>query len=126
MPQWMKLVSLAATVCMSLLASGPASGDETATGSTLVCDVGPIQKTYGGTDWLVYSCNDERSVVIASSAGSPANPFVFRFLAREDGYLLQSAGTGDKKFTTAAFNELKVMSENDIETLVTLTKAGAQ
>ena len=122
----MKLGSLAATVCLPFLASVPAHGDETATGSTLVCDVGPIRQTYGETEWLVYSCNDERSVVIASPAGSPAHPFVFRFLSREGAYLLQSVGTGDKKFTTAAFNELKVMSGKDIESLVTLTKAGAE
>ncbi len=119
-------VLLVAALLLPMLVSVPARGDESSPALKLVCDVGPIEKGYGGTDWLVYSCNDRRSVVITAAAGSPASPFVFRFLARENAYLLQSMGTGDRKFTSAAFNELKGMSAQDIEMLVTLTRASAE
>jgi hypothetical protein len=51
---------------------------------------------------------------------------VFRFLARGNGYVLQSQGTGDRRYTTAAFDELKQMSAQDIATLVELTQAWAK
>lgn len=123
MTQRKKLVWLAIALGLPILGATPAHGDETAPASKLVCNIGPIEKVFGKTNWLVYSCNDERSIVIATAPGSPASPFVFRFLARENSYVLQSLGTGNREFTTAAFNELKVMSGQDIETLVKLTKA---
>lgn len=109
-----------------MLVTVTARADEPATNQTLICDVGPVERTYGMTKWLVYSCSDGRSVVIASAPDSPANPFVFRFLARGNTYLLQSVGTGDRKFTTAAFGELKQMTGQDIAALIALTMAQAK
>ena len=48
---------------------------------------------------------------------------MFRFRAREHGYVLQSQGTGDREFTGAAFGELKVMSVEEVQALINLTKA---
>ena len=42
---------------------------------TFNCTIGPITKTYGQTQWLAYSCNDDKTVVIVSAPGSPAMPF---------------------------------------------------
>ena len=120
-PRRLKRALLVIALFLPMLVTMTARGDEPAANQTLICDVGPIEKTYGMTKWLVYSCNDGRSVVIASAPDSPANPFVFRFLARGNTYLLQSAGTGDRKFTTAAFGELKQMTGQDIAALIALT-----
>lgn len=122
----MKFGSLAAALCLALMICAPAHGDETGRESTLICSVGPIEKTYGKTKWLIYSCDDRRSVVMVSAPGSPANPFVFRFLARGNAYVLQSQGTGNREHTAAAFAELKEMSGQDIATLVKLTEAWAK
>lgn len=119
-------LSLAAAVWLVVLVSAPALGQEAVSGVPLKCEVGPIERTYGKTQWLVYSCNDARSVVIVAAPLSPARPFVFRFLAQENGYLLQSKGTGDREYTAAAFGELKVMSMEDIRALVKLTKTSAR
>ncbi len=124
--QRMKLVPLVAAFWLAMLVSVPVHADEPTPSSKMECDIGPIVKTYGGTDWLVYSCNDRRSVVIVAAKDSPARPFLFRFLAQGNAYVLQSRGTGDRKFTFAAFNELKAMSGQDIEMLVTLTRASAE
>lgn len=121
-----RFLSLAAAISLTVIVSVPARGDETVPRAPLKCAVGPIEKTYGKTQWLVYSCDDARSVVIVAAPLSPARPFVFRFLAQQNGYLLQSKGTGDKDYTTAAFGELKVMSMEDIEALVKLTKTSAR
>ncbi|UCH49965.1 MAG: hypothetical protein JSU95_09535 [Betaproteobacteria bacterium] len=115
-----------AVLLLTIFVSVPASGDEPVSGAPLKCEVGPIEKTYGKTQWLVYGCDDERSVVIVAAPLSPARPFVFRFLAQGDGYLLQSKGSGDRDYTTAAFGELKMMTLEDIEALVKLTKTSAQ
>ena len=120
-----RFLSLAAAVWLAVFVSVPVRGDEAVSGAPLKCAVGPIEKTYGKTQWLVYSCDDARSVVIVAAPLSPARPFVFRFLAQKNGYLLQSKGTGDKDYTTAAFGELKVLSMEDIEALVKLTKTSA-
>ena len=121
-----RVLSLAAAISLAVIVSGPARGDEAVSGAPLKCVVGPLEKTYGKTQWLVYSCDDARSVVIVAAPLSPARPFVFRFLAQKNGYLLQSKGTGDKAYTAAAFGELKIMSMDDIEALVKLTKTSTR
>ena len=94
----------------------------TASDEPLKCDVGPITKIYGKTQWLVYSCDDNRTVVIVSAPGNPASPFYFTFFPRENGYHLGGEGTGRKDATDAAFNELKTLSEQDIAALIEQTK----
>jgi hypothetical protein len=122
MEKRMKLASLAVVLLLATLASVTAHGEEVPPKQTLSCEFGPVPKTFGMTSWLVYTCDGGQSVLIVSAPGSPAAPFMFRFSAREDGYVLQSQGTGDKEFTTAAFGDLKVMSVQDIEELINLTK----
>jgi len=119
----MKLASLAAVLLLATLTSVTAHGEEAAPKQTLSCEFGPVPKTYGETSWLVYTCDDGQSVLIVAAPGGPAAPFMFRFRAGEDGYVLQSQGSGDKEFTTAAFGDLKVMSVQDIEELISLTEA---
>ena len=119
----MKLALLGAVLVLATLASVTAHGEEAAPKQVLRCEFGPLPKTYGETSWLVYSCDDGQSVLIVAEPGSPAAPFMFRFRTGADGYVLQSQGRGDKEFTTAAFGDLKVMSVQDIEELISLTKA---
>lgn len=45
----------------------------------LSCTIGPLNKTYGKTQWLVYGCNDGRSLVVTTAPENPAAPFVFYF-----------------------------------------------
>src|SRR5262249_32295951 len=89
----------------------------------LNCDIGPATKTYGKTQWLVYSCSDARTVVIVSAPGNPAMPFSFAFYPKRNGYQLSGEGTGRKDATDAAFEELRVLSEQDISALIEQTKA---
>lgn len=87
------------------------------------CDIGPLNKTFGMTQWLVYSCTTDRNVVIVSAPGNPAFPFVFAFFVRDEKYELHGEGTGDRKASDAAFNELKSLSERDIAALIEETKS---
>ena len=91
------------------------------------CDVGPLKKTYGKTQWLVYSCNNEKAegnamLVLVSAPSSPAMPFVFFFHVKDGGYRLYGEGTGNKEATGAALSELQQLSEPDIAALILQTR----
>jgi hypothetical protein len=83
----------------------------------LTCKIGPIERSYGGTKWLVYGCDDKKSVILVSAPGSPALPFVFIFAANRGSYSLHGEGTGRKAPTDAAMKELSKLSDAEIESL---------
>lgn len=86
--------------------------------ANLNCKIGPVEKTYGGTRWNVYGCDDKKSVVIVTAPGNPAMPFYFFFVPNAGGYQLHGEGTGDKKATDAAYKDLAALTEADIAALV--------
>lgn len=90
----------------------------------LNCDVGPLHRNYGKTDWLVYSCDDTRSVVVVSAEGNPAVPFYFIVYVKPDGTMkLYGEGNGDKSASEAAYEELKQLSQSDVAALVVHSQA---
>ena len=92
----------------------------------LACDVGPVRKTYGGTDWFVLSCRDERTVIIYSMPHNPASPYYFMGFPKPGGGVrLRGEGIGDRKASRPALQELKGLSANDINALVRETKKAA-
>lgn len=102
-----------------LLASSLAFGGDV---PTLQCDVGPLNKVYGKSQWLVYSCNDNLSLVFVAAPGSAATPYVFSWLVGARGTHLHGEGSGDRAATDAAFREIRALSYRDIEDLVAQTK----
>ncbi len=120
----MKLPTLVATVLSAtVLTSLPAISEEVVSKpQPLKCDIGPVSKTYGKTQWLVYSCDDNRSLVFVSAPGNPATPFYFRLSPHEKEYRLTGEGTGSKDATSAAFDELQALSEREIAALIDQTK----
>ena len=89
---------------------------------SLQCITGPVQKTYGGTPWLIYSCGDGQSLVIVSAPGSPAAPFYFILRPKAGQYELSSEGTGAKAMTGAALAEIRKLSPADIAGLIRETR----
>ena len=89
----------------------------------LQCDIGPITKVFGSVSWLLYSCDDGKSLVVVSAPGSPAAPFYFMFSPEGRGYHLRGEGTGSKTLTDVAYKELEVLSNQDIAGLVGQTMA---
>lgn len=112
-----------AAACILVLLASTAFSEER---PSLACDVGPVEKTFGNTPWLVYSCSDHRSIVVVSAANSPAAPFVFIFAAKGSAYQLHGEGTGKKEATAAAFEDLKRLSQSDLESLLAQTQARAK
>jgi len=117
------IVSIAA-VCTMLVTAFPASAQ--AQKPQLACERGPVTKTYGKSQWLVYSCSDERTLVFISAPGSPAFPFYFSYFPEKSGYRLAGEGTGDKAATAAANKELEALTPAAIGALIQETRLKAR
>jgi hypothetical protein len=105
------LLVLAATPALALDPKAPES-----------CAAGPVEKTYGGTTWLVASCSDGKSLVFVAKDGSKAAPFEFDLTYSGDGYDLTGHGDGDRKFTDAAYADLQKIKAADILALIQATQ----
>ena len=75
----------------------------------LDCSIGQLDKTYGGTSWIVHGCSDGKSVIVVTAAGNPAGPFYFLLFPEGEVYRMVGEGTGDKKATQAAYDELSAL-----------------
>jgi hypothetical protein len=82
------------------------------------CATGPIEKTYGGSLWLVASCSDGKSLVFVAKDGSKAAPFEFDMMYSKDGWDLTGKGKGDRKATDAAYAELSKITGEQVHALV--------
>ena len=89
---------------------------------TMKCEIGPLVSEIGGSKWFINSCSDKKTVVIYSYPESPASPFYFMFYLKDGKYHLYGEGTGDKKYTKAASEELEKYSDEEIHNLIIKTK----
>lgn len=90
----------------------------------LSCGTGPITKVFGGTNWLVRSC-DGIALHVLSDSGNPAFPFYFLIYPSETEkgrFVIEGEGTGDKQASGAALADIRRLSATDIEGLITETK----
>jgi len=86
------------------------------------CHVGPITIELGGGTWQVTSCDDGRSLVLATMKGNPSMPFVFIVKRNDQGSKIAGEGNGSKEHSATAFGELKALSEAQLDDLVQATK----
>lgn len=106
------LLSVLATVLPDARAQGPSE-------RRLVCDRGPVStKTYGGTPWQIYGCNDNRSVAIVTAQNNPAKPFYFLLAESNGAYSVSGEGTGRRDLTQKAYNEISKLTRLQIDALV--------
>ncbi|HEX3942761.1 MAG TPA: hypothetical protein VHW69_01620 [Rhizomicrobium sp.] len=88
----------------------------------LHCVTGPVEKTFGGTKWLVHSCTDGKSLVFTATSKAAA-PFEFDLTYTGDGYDLDGHGKGDRKATNAAYADLQKLRAKDILSLLKETQS---
>jgi hypothetical protein len=112
----MKVVISLLLVCLNSF-SALAAGAK----SELHCVTGPVEKTYGGTKWLVHSCTDSKSLVF-TAVTKPAAPFEFDLTYTGNGYDLDGHGKGDRKKTDAAYAALQKLRGKDILALIKETQ----
>ena len=89
------------------------------------CKAGPIDQSFGGTEWLVYACDDGRSVLTRAKDGNPAAPFYFILAATEKGHELYGEGTGDQAASDAAYADLQKLDEAAIAEIYAKAVAAA-
>lgn len=80
----------------------------------LDCSIGPVERAFGGTPWIVYACSDGRSVVVVSKGGNPAAPFVFIISPKNGRYEIYGEGNGSKTASAAALADLKALGDDGI------------
>lgn len=119
----MRVITLGRMLLLLLAVSlFPNTTRATAVAPKMKCVVGPAAKQYGKSSWLVYSCEDGKSVLIASAPSNKAVHFRFTFIADDDGYALHGEGQGDRRVSDAAYQELNTLGEADIAALVSETR----
>ena len=121
----MKITSLLIALFLAFGGALCAVAVAAAPGTTLSCTIGPVTKSYGGGQWLVYGCSDGKSVILVTPQGSLGFPFVFSFIYTGTSMTLHGEGTGNKQATDAAFKELKALSQADVAALFQQAKAHA-
>lgn len=89
----------------------------------LQCTAGPIQRSFGGTEWLTYGCADERTLIVVSAPGNPAMPFVFTLSKAEGGVRISGEGNGDRRATAPAFEDLKKVSSENLDQMLRESEA---
>lgn len=105
-------------LCVALSGAAGTVHGQVPVARPLKCEFGPISKIYGGTPWLVYGCGDNRSVAIIAAPDNPAKPYYYLFSPTDTGYWLTGEGTGSRRARTAAFAELKRLTDADVKALI--------
>jgi hypothetical protein len=102
---------------LTLLMSEPATADE----PDLTCEMGPITKTFGQTQWKVYSCNEERHLMLVPAPGNPAGEVIFMLFWENGRWQVLDMGSHTRA-ADAAHSEIQLLSEADIMGLIAETK----
>jgi hypothetical protein len=115
---WLAAGALAAG--SGVAAPAPASATEAA---KLECKTGPAKRRYGGTLWLVYACNDGRSLAFRPDQNNPNN--TAKFVLRWTGAQYELEGDpGDKpEIAERAYDEIADMTERQISSLIAAAKS---
>ena len=90
---------------------------------SMECEVGPLHRTFGGSRWILYSCVDGETLVMAADEGNPASPFYFILYPRDGGYHLYGEGAGSREASAAAMEELRALTPEGIRALIRQTQA---
>jgi hypothetical protein len=107
----------------AILPSSSASGDPVAKTTHFVCDVGPLNKHLGQSDWRIYSCGDGRTLLFQSAPRSP--PANFSIAIEKDSIERGSESTENRKLSEAAIAELAALSHEKLIALMRETEAVA-
>jgi len=82
------------------------------------CVVGPQERSFGKTKWLLYGCDGTQAAALVPAKGNPAAPFFFLVFRDGENYQIYGEGLGDKNATGAAMAELKSLPEEALAQLV--------
>jgi hypothetical protein len=116
-----QIIGLALSILVACAGEARSEG-KTDANDRLKCESGPLMKTFGGSQWLVYGCADSQSMAVISTPGSPAMPFYFFLFPKGGAYQVRGEGNGNKVATDAAYKELGALSVAEIRALIEQAK----
>lgn len=107
------LTGFAASAAPALAADAP----------KLECKIGPAKRRFGGTLWLVFACNDNRSLAFRPEQNNPNS--TAKFVLRWTGAQYELEGDPGDKADVAerAYNEIADLTERQIDALIAAAKA---
>lgn len=111
---------LAAALIAATLLSG-ASQDPAAPPLTVpvTCNAGPVEREYGGLNWLVFACSNG-GVVFGGKPETVAASSLFIWSPKGGGYeLTLETGLADSAPLAAAATELGALTIADLQALIT-------
>lgn len=82
------------------------------------CDRGPILRTYGGSEWAIYGCDDDISLIILRAKNRTASSSYFMYTGRNGRYEL-SGSTSPK----AVYDALAALTPEEWAALAAAAKA---
>jgi hypothetical protein len=91
----------------------------------LTCKTGPVTQTYGGQPWLVFSCSDEKTVIVVSAPGNPVGSQYYVLRPDGDRVSAMGEGSGHSEISDKAFAELARFSSAELAVLAAKTRAVA-
>jgi hypothetical protein len=110
----MRKTVLVALLYSSMLGAASAEGQEGSVPSQN-CTIGPQERTYGKTKWLLYGCDGGSAAVIVPTKGNPAAPFFFLVFRDGGSIRIYGEGVGNKNASDAAMRELKSLPGEALE-----------
>ena len=116
-------MSLLLSFAMMLNSTVVLPGGEDGQDLELQCEVGPVDREFGGSAFSIFSCDDGKSVVAVAKRGSKAFPFYFIVSPANGEVRLYGQGDGDGEATGAAFADLNEISPADVAAMVEATKS---
>jgi len=91
---------------------------------TIRCEVGPVQRTFAGTDWLVSEC-DSGWLEVVAAAKNPVWPTSFTVWPVGDRYELEGLRPRGR-IARAAYRELLSLPATEIKALLVEVRASAE
>jgi len=83
------------------------------------CAIGPQEKMFGQTKWLLYGCDGATAAALVPAKGNPAAPFFFLIFRDGTGFKIYGEGIGDKNASGAAMSDLKSLPGEALAQIVT-------
>ena len=109
---------MAATIALS----APAMAQDAPEPVRLICETGPLYRFFGGHSWIVYSCNDQASMIVMAPPETPAGNSYLVLKADVAGYEIFAEADGEREITDAAREELAEMSMGQLARLLADTR----
>lgn len=82
------------------------------------CETGPISKTYGGSEWLVYGCHGNLRLFSAPDSKAGSAMILVEWKSARQHYELSGLAAINRDQVKLALDDLRQLSESDVRALL--------